>query len=135
MEGGDGLPWQRMLVFFRLIVSPNSLLARKRDPREPENVVLHDPQQQCHLQRASPWMRNLWIFILASNQARLKIQPPERVWRRMPSKSCPKVYFSIREKNIPKSVGAKMQPCFRPLMMLKATEAELSNYTVSFISL
>lgn len=86
--------------------------------------MLSDTQQQHHLQRASPW----WETCGFSSW------PPERVWRIMPSKACPKAYFSIRE-NILKSVGTKMQPCFSPLTMLKATEVKSLNWTVHFISL
>ena len=83
--------------------------------------MLNEPQQQQHLQRT------LWVFVLAFSRARLKSQPSERVWRRMPSEACPKAYFSIREKNIPKSVGAKTYPCFTLLTMLKGTEVEPLN--------
>ena len=48
----------------------------------------------------------------------------------MPSVAEPKACFSMRAKKIPNRVGARTQPCFTPLLTLKASEAEPSKTTV-----
>ena len=40
--------------------------------------------------------------------------------------------FSITAKNIPERVGARTQPCFTPLRMLKAADAEPSKSNGAF---
>ena len=48
----------------------------------------------------------------------------------MPSVNFPKACFRSVEKKIPNSVGARTQPCFTPLRMLKGSEMAPSYKTV-----
>ena len=52
----------------------------------------------------------------------------------MPSVAVPKACLSIIVKEIPKSVGARMQPCFTSLQMSNASDVEPSYTMVPFMS-
>ena len=52
----------------------------------------------------------------------------------MPSVAEPKACFSMRAKKTPNRVGARTQPCFTPLLMLKVSEVEPSKTTIPFMS-
>lgn len=47
----------------------------------------------------------------------------------------PKACFRSTAKKMPKSIGARMQPCFTPLRMSKASEVDLLKTTVPFMFL
>ena len=72
---------------------------------------------------------------MALSLERLKSVPSVLVRREIPSAAGPNACFSITAKKIPNKVGARTQPFFTPLRMLKAADAEPSKTTVPFMSL
>ena len=75
-------------------------------------------------------MRTLRTFVLALRRARLKSLPSDRV--QLPSVVVSKACFSNKPKKIPKSVGARTQPCLTPLRISNGSEELILNYTVPF---
>ena len=78
-------------------------------------------------------IRTSRTFVLALRRARLKSLPSERV-RRIPSIVVSKTCFSNRPKKVPKSIGARTQPCLTPLRISNGSEELPLNCTVPFVS-
>ena len=64
----------------------------------------------------------LRILVFALSLAMLYSLPSDLVCMYTPSVAVPKARLRRREKNLPKSVGARTHPCFTPLLMLKGSD-------------
>ena len=69
-------------------------------------------------------------LVLAGRRAMLKSLPSALVWMYSPSLQSLKAYWRSMEKNMQKSVGARTEPCFTPLLTGKASEVAPLNHTV-----
>ena len=76
-------------------------------------------------------MRTLRTFVLALRRARLKSLPSDRVRRLIQSVVVSNACFSNRP--MPKSIGARTQPCLTPLRMSNGSEELPLNCTVLFV--
>ena len=88
----------------------------------------------CVIRNSKPLMRSLRTFVLALRRARLKILPSDRVRRLIPSVVVSKTCFSNWPKKVPKSIGARTQPCLTPLMISNFSEKLPLICTVHFVS-
>ena len=65
----------------------------------------------------------LRILVFArSESAMFYSLPSDLVCMYIPSVEVPKACLRRREKKMPKGVGARAQPCFTPLLMLKGSD-------------
>ncbi len=133
MQGVLLTSWPMTFVFFRLMVSPNSearakLLMRRCSASSVWAVRAASSANSISL------IRTLCTLVFARRRARLKRLPSLLVRMKTPSSDWLKAWRSSREKKMPKSVGARTQPCFTPLRIGKGSEDEPSYWTVPFIS-
>ena len=78
-------------------------------------------------------MRTSRTLVFALSLARLNSLPSYLVGSYSPSVALPNACFKIREKKIPKRVGAKTQPCLTPLLMSKGSNMLPSYCDVAFM--
>ena len=79
-------------------------------------------------------MRTVRTFVLALRRAMLKSLPSDRVLRLIPYVVVSNAFFSNRPTKIPKSVGARIQPCLTPLRLLNGSNELPLNCIVLFVS-
>ena len=77
---------------------------------------------------------SLRTFVLVLRRARLKSLLSERVRKYIPSVVVSNTCFSNRPKKLPKSIGARTQPCLTPLRISNVSEKLPLICTVPFLS-
>ena len=134
MTGGACVSCPRTFVFFRLIVSPKSLQAFEKQSTNDCSSSWVWATTAASSANSMSLMRTSRNFVLALRRARLKNLPSDRVRRYIPSVVVSNACFSDRPKQMPKSVGARTQPCLTPLRISNGSEELSLNCTVPFVS-
>ena len=132
MTGGASVSCPRTLVLFRLMVSPKSLQACEKQSINDWSSSWVWVTIAASSANSMSLMRTLRTFVLALRRARLKSMPSDRVRRQIPSVVVSNACFSNMPKKIPKSVGARTQPCLTPPRISNGSEELPLNCTVPF---
>ena len=132
MTGSASVSCPSTFVFFRLMVSPKSLNACDKQSINDWSSFWVWVATAASSANSMSLMRTLRTFVLALRRARLKSLPSDRV--RIASIVLSKACFSNRLEKIPKSVGARTQPCLTPLRISNGSEELTLNCTVHFVS-
>ena len=115
MTGGAYVSCPRTFVFFRLMVSPKSLPACEKQSINDRCSSWVWVATAASPANSMPLMRSLRTFVLALRRARLKSLSSEQVRKNIPSVVLSNTCFSDMPKKVPKSIGARTQPCLTPL--------------------
>ena len=122
--------WVITVVFFELMVYPNSLKIGRR-------VSVGGLQSEIrglrHRQTSSR-MRIRQTFVWARSRAMLKSLPSVLVLRKTPSSQLLNAYWRSSEKKIPNSVGASTHPCLTPLLTGNASDVVPLKLTMLCVS-
>ena len=124
----------RTFVFFRLMVSPKYIQACEKQSINDRSSSWVWVATAASSANSMSLMRSLRNFVLALRRARLKSMSSERVRKWIPSVVVSKTCFSNRPKKVPKSIGARTQPCLTPLRISNVSEKLPLNCTVPFVS-
>ena len=108
--------------FLMLIVSPNSLQAWESLSISCRRSSIVWVTSATSFAKSICRMTTCLTFVLALNRARLNSLPSALVCRKTPSVDVLKAYYSIVEKNMLNSVGARTHPCFTPLWISNCSD-------------
>ena len=131
---GASVSCPRTFVFFRLMVSQKSLQACEKQSTNDWSSSWVWATTAASSANSMSLMMTLRTFTLALRRARLNSLSSDRVRRYIPTVVVSNACFSSMPKKIPKSVGARTQPCLTPLRISNGSEELSLDGTVPFVS-